>query len=179
MSFLSEELLCEICGRPVQKKKLYIFQDTELLLCEICAKQLNADEMTDASKVLLRRDSTQTTGTRTIMRKLQKQPEELEYEYVRGFGSLIRNARIRMGLEMEELARILGISQSYLLRIEQERVKPTLNLAHRIERVLNIKILRKVSSELAHTSDTSGDEPKPFTLGDILVIEKPRKKIKK
>ncbi|MCR8432960.1 MAG: helix-turn-helix domain-containing protein [Crenarchaeota archaeon] len=178
MGALAEKLVCEICGRPVHGKKFYVFQDIELLLCEICAKQLRAKEIVAAPDTLTPRKLKDDTR-KTVMELPKQQPKELEYDYVKGFGDLIRNARIKKGLKPEKLAMILGISPSYLLKIEREKVKPELHLAQRIEKVLNVRILVRVDTKSLSLTSELKDEPKPFTLGDILLIEKPKKKSSK
>lgn len=106
--------------------------------------------------------------------------EELEYEYIRDFGDRICNARIRKGLELEKLARILGVSSSYLSKIERGKIKPDLYLAKKIERVLNIKILRRVDVDILESiGETYEDEVKPLTLGDVVIIERVKKKKRK
>ncbi len=177
---MTEELTCEICGRPVHRKKYYKFQGLTLILCEICAKRLNAEEVIVVSKVQIGAQH-RTTGKSRMVSKIRRRGlEELEYEYIRDFGDRICNARIRKGLELEKLARILGVSSSYLSKIERGKIKPDLYLAKKIERVLNIKILRRVDVDILESiGETYEDEVKPLTLGDVVIIERVKKKKRK
>jgi len=173
---LSGSLTCEICGRPVHKKKYYKFEGMVLILCSICAKKLGASEVVPKRTLKIKRD--ERAGKKGYRRAVRpKVPEELTYEIVRGYGSKIRTAREKKGIEREKLAQMLGISLSALRKIEMEKLKPDLALAEKIERLLGIKILKKIDLELLEKLSTKGKEKESgLTLGDILIIEKPKKK---
>jgi len=177
VKFLVEGLTCEVCGRTVHRKRYYKFQGLTLILCESCAKRLNAEEVVVTSTVKLKQrvSSIKQRKVSASRRGL----EELEYEFEPNFGEIIRRARIRKGLELEKFAHMLGVSSSYLSKIEKGKVKPDLYLARRIERILNVRILRRIHMELLESvGSTYEDEVKPLTLGDVAIIEKVKKKKK-
>lgn len=61
--------------------------------------------------------------------------------YVEGFGELIRKAREKAGLTQDQLASKLGVKVTLLKKIEREDIRPTLDLARKIEKFLKIKII--------------------------------------
>lgn len=178
VKFLVEGLTCEVCGRTVRRKRYYKFQGLTLILCESCAKRLNAEEVIVTPTVKLKQQRFSLTEQRKVGAS-RRGLEELEYEFEPNFGEIIRRARVRKGLELEKFAHMLGVSSSYLSKIEKGKVKPDLYLARRIERILNIRILRRIHMELLESvGSTYEDEVKPLTLGDVAIIEKVKKKKK-
>jgi len=127
----------------------------------------------------MHKKSYQKQALRKISRSPPKIPEELSYKLVSGYGKKIRTAREKLGLKRDELARRLGISESALRKIEAEKLSPDLTLARRLEKILHISILRKIDIELLEMiSKTSREESKPLTIGDVMIIEKPKKRKK-
>lgn len=171
------EITCEICGKPVIRKKYYRFQGTILILCERCASVVHAEEYVLQKFVGVKRE---TQRAKIAQRKSAalKFPEELSFELVSNFGEIIRKARERKKIEREKLARMIGISDSVLGKIESGRLKPDIYTARRIESILKIRILRKIDLDLLESVSGVGEKIQPLTLGDILVIEKPKKKKK-
>ena len=97
-----------------------------------------------------------------------------EMEVVDGYGSIIAEARKRMGLPLEVLAERINEKHSFLERVEHEKTLPDGKLAHKLEKELGIKLLQEVSSGVAvNVKDGQG---KGMTLGDILEIQQRKKK---
>ena len=149
-------------------------------MCPICAKAVNAVEVRGESSLIHGkgcRKYPQRKISGKISRISPKLPEELTYELVSGFGRKIKNAREKLGLRRDELARRLGISGSTLKKIETGKLKPDLALARRLEKILHIRILRKIDVDLLEIiSKVPKEESKPLTIGDVMIIEKPKKK---
>ncbi len=101
--------------------------------------------------------------------------EEPEYTLIDGYGRLIKTAREKLHLKREDLAAKLGIKRSHLENIELERIKPSINLAKKFERLLNIQILEKIEEEpvVLTSSSVSGTS---LTLGEVLKLKKRGKK---
>lgn len=94
------------------------------------------------------------------------------YEYVEGYGAAVRRARESMGLTREELAAHVQEKSTVIKKIENEELRPSLQLARKLEKALRITILREVSEE-----EEAIFKPQPATkqerpsLGDFLVRE--------
>jgi len=97
-----------------------------------------------------------------------------EMEVVDGYGSIIADARKKMGLPLEVLAERINEKHSFLERVEHEKTLPDAKLAHKLEKELGIKLLQEVSSGTA--VDVKDRQGKGMTLGDILEIQMKKKK---
>ncbi len=85
------------------------------------------------------------------------------------FNSIIHKKREELGLKQEELAKMLAVKESLLSKIEQGSIRPSLELAKKLEKKLNIKLV----DEIKETKFISGSEDKDtMTLGDIIKIKK-------
>lgn len=62
------------------------------------------------------------------------------------YGKKIRDARTKMGLSHDQLARILNEKSSIIKKVEQETFRPPLQLVHRLEKFLKIRLLETGSS---------------------------------
>jgi len=171
------EITCEICGKIVRKKKYYQFQGAILILCERCASLVNAEEYVQRKAIPIKKDEVKKISS-TRKKSVLQMPEELSYELVNNFGEIIKKAREQKGIRREKLARMLGLSESALGKIESGKLKPDLYIARRIENILKIRILRKIDLDLLESIAGVGEKVRPLTLGDVIVVEKPKKKKK-
>lgn len=92
----------------------------------------------------------------------------MAYEVVSDYAERVRRARERLGWSQKMLAERVRESENVIRRIELGKLKPTIDLARRLERVLGIKLLEPVVEE----PETSDRERGGFhlTLGDIAEI---------
>jgi putative transcription factor len=90
------------------------------------------------------------------------------YDIVEDYPDRIREAREMKGWDLKTLAQKLRISETLLRRIEQGKMKPSIDLARRIEKVLKIKILVPTEFEEEYESPPPGT----LTLGDVVVIRR-------
>jgi len=92
-----------------------------------------------------------------------------ELELVEGFGELVREARIRLGLTQEDLAKQLNEKVAVIKKIESEQFRPSIDLARKLEKALKIRILAPAEEELESVRKfmARGAE-KGISLGDLL-----------
>lgn len=77
-----------------------------------------------------------------------KQKEDFEdEEIVENFGEVIREERERRKIPIQEFAKLLGIKESTLLKIESGKLLPEDKILERIERLLNVKLRERVKSQ--------------------------------
>ena len=76
--------------------------------------------------------------------------------------------RESLGLSQEELAMKLSEKVSLLHKIETGHVEPSFKTAAKIEKLLKVKILEKISHE--PEAKKSGKNA-PFTLGDFIKVK--------
>ncbi|MEM1574836.1 MAG: multiprotein-bridging factor 1 family protein [Nitrososphaerota archaeon] len=83
-------------------------------------------------------------------KKQKKKKEHLligeDLELIENYGEIIRNARIKMGLSQEELAKQISEKLTIIKKIEQGAFKPPIELARKLEKFLKIKIIEKVET---------------------------------
>ena len=70
--------------------------------------------------------------------------EELSVEIVPDFGKRVRDAREKLGLKQEELAKRINEKVSLLRRIERGELVPEDRVRQKLERVLNISLVERV-----------------------------------
>ncbi|WP_088335614.1 multiprotein bridging factor aMBF1 [Methanopyrus sp. KOL6] len=169
---MEERTRCEICGRVVNgRPKVVKVEGSELRVCEECAKfgrkvvkpGLRREERTQREQRPRRR----LTGARRRPRGLDPFSEGLEV--VPDYDERVREARERRGWSQKDLARKIGEKVSVIRRIESGKMEPDVELARKLERVLEIELLERVSEEDTGSVGIESDE---LTLGDVVEIRK-------
>lgn len=122
--------VCEICGAEIEKTSRARIEGTVLDVCKKCA--MLGEVMPEAAIPVAK------AAPRVI---------DFSEIVVPGFGKLIKNAREGQKLEFKALAEKLKIKEPIMHRVEQERLVPDLELAKRIERVLNIRLVERIEDE--------------------------------
>ncbi|MFZ2456559.1 MAG: multiprotein bridging factor aMBF1 [Candidatus Altiarchaeia archaeon] len=89
------------------------------------------------------------------------------------YGKLIKDAREKRGLKMEDFAKMLNEPESLMHRIESGKFEPADALAHKIESALHIKLFEKSSSMILAGGRHGAS--KDLTLGDVVVVKKKEK----
>jgi len=149
---------CEICGAE-GAGYIVLVEGAKLTVCQDCS---GAGKLLRAPQPVCDPSS------------LPARAPKAEMEVVDGYGSIIAEARKRMGLPLEVLAERINEKHSFLERVEHEKTLPDGKLAHKLEKELGVKLLQEVSSGVAvNVKDGQG---KGMTLGDILEIQQRKKK---
>lgn len=168
-------MICEVCGAAVDITFEVIYRGSRGYACEKCISKYGL--------IRIKRGSAPPRKSQAIIYNEQPQPRRVAVrkrsrllepgldtvELVENYGRLIKEARESLGLTQEHLAKKLGIKLSYFRKIEGGLIPPSNDLARKIERILNIKLLYKVEeiSEEDMLLDEEGVE-EGFTLGDLL-----------
>jgi putative transcription factor len=115
-----------------------------------------------------------------------------EEEIVDGYGRRIRKAREAVkiteeevneygkkekktrGMMIDELARKANVMASWLDRVENERISPTIGEAKKLEKVLGIKLVEKVEVSVTPTPKLGGRNTE-LTLFDMVEMQKKKK----
>ena len=161
-----EVLYCEMCGtRIVGRAYRAIVDGVEMVLCASCYMKL-----AKSGRAVLIREPRRRT--RTLPRKPSPKPRRPRmelYDIVEDYDERIRRGREARGWTRTALAQKLRISEAMLRKIESGKMKPSIDLARRIEKLLKIKILEPVEVEEEEDYER---EPGTLTLGDIVVVRK-------
>jgi putative transcription factor len=148
---------CELCGRESQLMEVEI-EGTVVLACERCAS-LGKEVRTAKPK----------------KRNTRPKEPEIEEIVVENYGKLIKTRREQMNLTQEELARRIMEKSALIAKMEREEIKPTLELARKLERVLNIKLIEKIEHDSHIRDDESMRDKTVLTLGDLIKIKEKKK----
>lgn len=162
---------CEMCGREIDAKsaKKVVIEGSPLIVCPDCYSKLSR-------KTVVREDSISASMSTLKPRHLIKASRNRvsasprithveSYEIVENYHQLIKNARERLGWSQEILASKVGESVNTIRRIESGKLKPTLELARRLERVLKVKLIEPVVESSEYSSPSASED---LTIGDLL-----------
>ena len=153
---------CELCGIKPAKFDAEI-EGTTMKVCEDCARygQIKGNANTRVRIVIEDKKKFEIT--------------EPEYLFIQGYGAIVKNARERLKLKQEEMAKKLNVRESLLHQIESEHYKPNIDLARKLERELHIRIVEELKDETVVKADpkrnvnvASKSLSGPMTLGDML-----------
>lgn len=130
---------CELCGRKMNDVYVVSIEGSDLRVCTSCAK---------GKKVVYKQVEEDRRGP---PKKMIKKIDE-EVELVEGYGKRIHEARDQMQLPLKVLGEMINEKEAHLLRVEEEKTRPSIELTKKIEKALNIKI-----------TQMKGEEPKVYT----------------
>jgi putative transcription factor len=165
---------CEICGAYIYRGKKVKVEGSIITTCDKCA---HYGEFVNEVKSY---DLTPKIQEEIVPKKEEFEIESIEEELIENFPKIIREVREKKGMKQEDLARKINEPASLIHRIESGKFEPNENIAKKIEKVLQIKLLKN-ESETSRDSEikteggfTSVEEE--LTLGDVVVVKKKKRK---
>lgn len=99
------------------------------------------------------------------VRHIQRSSEEIPEDVVDNYAELVRKAREKLNLKQEELAKKINEKESIIHKLETSQFKPSLELARKLERFLDIVLVKKVAEE---HFDSKKIDLGTMTLGDLI-----------
>ena len=188
-----EPLYCDMCGRPITGRAYrVVIEGAFMTVCQRCYSRYAGRSSPEtpmrlrglpqveapapaappaATTTTRRRSSAERRAPRRSTALAPRRGGGLgaveRYEVVDDYASRIRRARERLGWTQALLAAKVKVSEKVIKRIESGSLKPTIDLARRLERVLGIKLLEPVIEE---EEEAGGREEFYLTLGDIAEI---------
>jgi len=136
---------CEICGKVTRKILITEIEGIVLRVCEECSRSGRILNVIEERKTIKDKQ------------KLKMEFEE-EYELVENYGKLIAEARKKMNLSIEELAKKIGEKESLIRKIEREEIRPSDKVIEKLEKFLKIKLKEKI--EVKFKNEKKGKEMK-------------------
>lgn len=136
---------CEICGKEIKKALKIKIGSSMMQVCSECSKF--GEVYGHRNEVYAHRKFAGTLGkprkrTRTAAKKMPEEGKELIL--AENYGKIIKNAREKLNLSQEKLAKMLSEKESVISRIEAQHMKPSERLAKKLEKALKIKILEEI-----------------------------------
>jgi len=162
---------CSICGSIIWGKGVKVLiEGAKITVCQACAKHGKKIYIPQISKPKQKK----SLQTKSTFKKLELDDG---LEIVSDYHHKIRKARQSLSLNQDHFAQKLNEKPSLMRRIEAGKVEPTIKLAKKIERVYNIKLLKKIDDpEASVQTDKFLKRSTGRSLGDIAFIKKKDKK---
>ena len=109
-------------------------------------------------------------------KKQKKAPvrKEKTFLVVEDYAKKIRNARESMKLKQDQFARKLNEKASVITNLENGRMKPSIELARKLEKILHITLVEEIEEEEGDTDQKPGKKQgsKNLTIGDMIHVKK-------
>ncbi len=121
---------CEICGRKPAKHKAVI-EGVVMQVCDDCVKF--GKEIVEKTKI---------KPVATVNKPSYK--PKVEYDIVEDYAQILKRAIGSKGIKYRDLARQINENESYLRRVIHGDTIPTLKLARKLEKALDVKITEEI-----------------------------------
>ncbi len=139
-------------------------KSTELVVADIEGVELKAcDACTRFGTIRKRADAPRFTPW-------PAQPEGPAFKVVDHYASLLRSAREKRGMTQEDFAKSLNERESVFVHWEAGSVKPGLEAAQRVGRILGINLVEL--EEILPAKIEAGKRADELTLGDFIKVRK-------
>ena len=155
-------MLCELCGAESASLESRKVSGSVLRVCTLCAGM---------GKQTAHRES---VGHRAfVAQTLEKREQKTRYKDISSdekvlandFGSIVRKAREKRGLDHTTLALKISEKKSIIASVESGNMKPNEKLIKKLENFLNIKLMEEVEDSLSSYKSAS---KKNLTMGDLI-----------
>ena len=147
---------CEMCGRTGDIVTAEI-ERVDLKVCMTCAKHGTIKKRSVGSNPSLH-------SSRPPIKEVP------EFSIVPHYAALIHAARESKKMTQEDFAKFLQEKENLVAKWEQGTLKPNLDTAKKIGKVLNINLIEK--EEMSDSSPVRSKKQDEFTLGDFVKIRK-------
>ncbi len=152
---------CDLCGKEEYLVKTMI-EGTELKVCKACSRFGRVIRAPQVPHHLIQKP---------IQKQVQQVPTVEVMELVKDdYAELIKKKREQLHLTQEEFAKKLNEKESFLQGIESGKHFPSIELAKKLEKVLNIVLIEE-HREL-HEKTNLKEKSNVLTFGDIIKIKK-------
>jgi putative transcription factor len=161
---------CDICGK---KEASFIIQveGARMAACKGCAYH---------GKILLaleeegdKKGSSGAKGVHQELRAHAPRTPRGEEDLVEGYGMRIKTAREKKGLKIEEFAKQISERANYLVMIEREGTRPSIEIARKIEKALGIRLVEKEEESIGASIARKGTGD--MSLLDMLEMQNKKK----
>ena len=175
--------VCEVCGKTLFGVPIIVeIAGHRATTCPSCARRIRGEQLRlmekAKSEVSLIKAPQKTQKTRKQAKPKPRIVESLprEYELIEDFGTRIKKAREDLGLKIEHIARAINIKTSTLSKIEAGKIVPSYDVARALEKVLDIKIIIRGTSEVSVTRVETSGPPPPITLGELANLKEKKRR---
>jgi putative transcription factor len=156
---------CELCGKETTKLYKVRIEGAEMTVCKECAKfgvTPKSYSRIGTGKI----PASKKTSTKKAKRPYRDLFDNLK-TLIEDYGDVIREAREKKRLTIEELAKRVGIKVTTLHKIERNELEPEEKYVKRLEKELGISLYEEGDIEY----DVGGGD-EGLTLGDFIKMRK-------
>lgn len=168
-------VMCEVCGKGVAKYTA-IIEGAKFEVCERCSghgkvldkpgtKKNTVQPVSSAGSV----NQTKKTSSLRTGRKDSNRSYNVSEEIVENYAEVIRKEFNKSGKKYKEFAKDLNESESYMKKIIQGKMTPTIGTAKKLEKAFGITLIEEKDKGRLNIKGSSMDE---ITLGDMVKIKK-------
>ncbi len=150
---------CDMCGRETRLFKTDV-EGSILNLCKECSK---FGKFIAAVKV--EDKAVRKKGKEVKLEKAKE--EEVILTIVSDYGDRIKNKREQLGIKQEDFAKKINEKKALIHKIETNQFEPSVSLARKIERFLNIKLIEMEEVRVGKVDKAKEDH---FTIGDFIKV---------
>lgn len=144
---------CEMCGKSTELV-LADIEGVELKVCDGCARFGSIRRRVEA---------------RSFTSKPAK-PEGPQFKVVDNYASLLHATREKKSMTQEDFAKFIREKESVFAHWEAGKVKPSIEAAQRVGRILGINLIEQ--EEILPATMDAGKKTEELTLGDFIKIRK-------
>ena len=144
---VKRKVRCEVCGRKIHGSPITaVIEGARLTVCVECSKHgkiVTQDEYTPKPKS----PSKPSAHIPVLQQKKTKIRVEITQEIIADYPLKIRQAREKLGLTHEDLAKRINEKTSVIGKLETGKISPNNILATKLEHALKIKLLTPIAEE--------------------------------
>ena len=164
---------CEICGTERGRFFTIDFEGSELIVCANCS-DYGTKKKPILENVKPKKSFVQSYVQQHRPQIQMKKFPASEHVLVSDFGQIIRKAREKKNMTIEELGKLLYTKASEVNRFEAGSLKPNTALIKKLENILGIELMETITSE--DFEDYSSGKNESLTLEDMLMKKMKSKK---
>lgn len=151
---------CEMCGANGELVSA-IIEGTQFKVCNACSS---------FGKIVKEAENVHKPAFREVHEKDLK--EEVEFVTYR-CGAMVKEAREALGMSQEELAKKMNERESVVHAIESGHLKPSIELARKLEKSLQIRLVENYAKEQEKPKVNFKNEG--LTIGDLIKLKQKEK----
>jgi putative transcription factor len=170
---VKRKVRCEVCGRKIHGSPIAaVIEGARLTVCVECSKHgkiVTQEEYTPKPK------STSKSSTHIPVMQQKKKPKirvEITQEIISDYPVKIRQAREKLCLTHEDLAKRINEKTSVIGKLETGKISPSNILATKLEHALKIKLLTPIAEEKNPQQIPKTAVNREITLGDLIQFNK-------
>lgn len=152
-----------MCGKT---EDLFIveIEGSDLKVCKNCAKYGQIKK-----RVIVPIQGKKSFTSKNTSPHIESTKKEIIQKIVAGYGLKVKNAREHLNMKQEELGLKINEKESKIHYIETQRHEPSIKLARKLEKYLNIDLVEEYEEPKGNFKATESDQ---LTIGDMIKIKK-------